>query len=754
MSSPDAIAHVRAESPFVDDLPEPSGTLHAAVFASPVARGRILSLDIQPALTQPGVVAILTAQDIPGVNQVGTIIEDEPLLAEDDVHYLGQPIALVIAETARKARTACKHILLQIKTQKPTFDPREAASRGDLISPARTLVLGNVETAWALCETVVSGRVESGGQEHLYLETQASLAIPGARGHLHIFSATQAPSAVQRLTSRVLGCRMFDIEVEVQRLGGAFGGKEDQATPWAVMTALAARHLNRPVKLVLSRHEDMHMTGKRHPYSTDFRIGLDKKGKILAFEATYYQNAGAAADLSPAILERTLFHATNSYFVPNVRVTGMCCRTNLPPFTAFRGFGAPQAMVVFESAIAVAAEKLNLPVWELQRLNLLSEGDTLPFGMRVAGNAVQRSFETALSQFDVSSRCAEIDRQNKNSPIFKRGLAVMPVHFGISFTNTMLNQAGALVHIYTDGSVSVSTAAVEMGQGVTTKLRHIVARALGIREDRVRIESTSTARVANMSPTAASTATDLNGAAALSACRLLLGRLKTVAASMMDTEAEKLTIRDEQVHVSDAGKPEETPGWDTLIQAAYSRRVDLSAHAFYATPDIHYDKKAEKGRPFAYHVAGTAVVESRLDVLRGTASIESVRVIHDAGRSLDELVDRGQAEGGIVQGIGWVTLEELIWSPEGRLLTDSLTTYKVPDLHSAPPDIEVVFLEDSREPGAVLKTKAIGEPPFMYGIGAFFAIRNAIGAVRELPADLVQAPMTHERILNLLEGDD
>jgi len=749
MSSVDTIAHVRALSPFVDDLPEPAGLLHAAVAGSPAARGRITRVDTEAALASPGVRGVFRHMDIPGVNQIGAMMADEVLLAEGEVAYIGQPVVLVVAATPEEARDAAARVRIEVAEAPPVLDPREAAARGQLISPARTFSLGDVESAWERCATVVEGRVDSGGQEHLYLETQAALAIPEARGRLRIFSATQAPSGVQRAVARVLGCRMNDVEVEVQRLGGAFGGKEDQATPWAVLAALAARKLVRPVKLVLSRHEDLRVTGKRHPYSSDYRLGLDAEGRFVAFEATYYQNAGAAADLSPAILERTLFHATNAYFIPNVRVTGLSCRTNLPPFTAFRGFGGPQAMFVLEAAIAAAAGRLHVPARSLQRKNLLVEGDTFPYGMRMESGAARHSFEVAMERFGVEERAAAIDRQNAASPRVKRGLALMPVCFGISFTNTMLNQAGALVHIYTDGSVAVSTAAVEMGQGVLSKLRRIVATGLGIAETRVRLESTSTARVANMPATAASTGADLNGAAALSACRMLTKRLRGVAAAAAGMEEERLEIRDEDVLVD--GHPSGMR-WQDLVREAFSRRVDLTAHAFYATPRLSFDRETGKGRPFAYHVCGTAVVEAVVDVLRGTAAVESVRVIHDAGRSLDPLVDRGQAEGAIVQGIGWMTMEELVYDSQGRLVSDSLSTYKVPDLHAAPREIEVVFLEDGTGPGAVLKSKAIGEPPFMYGIGAFFAIRSAMGAVRELPADHVVSPLTNERLLMQLEG--
>ncbi|BBO91807.1 molybdopterin cofactor-binding domain-containing protein [Desulfosarcina ovata] len=750
MSARDPIAHVRAETCFVDDLLEPQGTLYAAVFGSPVAHGVVCVLDANAAAAASGVAAVFTARDIPGENQVGSVVADQPLLAADRVRYVGQPLAMVVADTPTRAHQALKNITVTIDKRPAVFDPRQAAENGDLIGLPRTIAMGNVDAAWSQCVTIVSGRVDSGGQEHLYLETQAALAIPRPCDSMHIFSATQSPSSVQRTVARVLACPMHAIEVEVQRVGGAFGGKEDQAATWAALAALAAHRLQRPVKLVLDRHADMQMTGKRHPYTSDYRLGLDADGRFLAFQATYYQNAGAVADLSTAVLERSLFHATNSYAIPNVRVTGICCRTHLPPFTAFRGFGAPQAMVVIEAAIVAAAETLNVPTWTLQQKNLLCGGDIFPFGMRMQGDTPRRSFDAAVSRFHVQSRLADIERRNAASNFVKRGLAVMPVCFGIAFTTTMLNQAGALVHVFVDGSVSVSTAAVEIGQGVATKLRRMAAAALGIAQTRVRIENTSTTRVANMSPTAASTAADLNGAAVRLACGTLLQRLKTVAAGIQGVPAGQVAIRGGRVWIGDAPS---SLTWEALVKTAHRKRVDLSAHAFYATPELHYDRQREKGRPFAYHVCGAAVVEARLDALRGTASIESVEIVHDAGRSLDPLVDRGQVEGAVVQGIGWTTLEELMVDPDGRLLTDTLSTYKVPDLDFSPTTIEVVFLDDTADSGAVMASKAVGEPPLMYGIGAYFAIRAAIRAVRDVPAERIRLPLTHARILQMLEGE-
>ncbi len=749
MKQNDIYFHVRGESLFTDDLDIFSGLLHAAVLPSPAAHGRITKLDVAAALRLPGVAAVLSAADIPGENQIGGIIPDEPLLAGQEVHYIGQPVALVVAANPLQARRALAAIHLEIEELPPVLDPRQAAARDLLIAPPRTFSCGNVEQAWPACSLVVTGRVNSGGQEHLYLETQAAIAVPGEKDTLRVISATQSPTAVQRITARVLGLPMSQVAVEVFRLGGAFGGKEDQATAWAVLAALAARQLRRPVKLVLNRAEDMRFTGKRHPYSSDFKIGLHADGRILAYEVTYYQNAGAAADLSTAILERTLFHATNSYHIPNVRATGISCRTNLPPYTAFRGFGGPQAMFVLEAAIFQAAEKLGLDAAALQEKNLLNEGDEFPYGQKVRNCRARRCWDEAIAAFDLQAARERVRKYNEANALSKKGLALMPVCFGISFTSTHLNQAGALVHVYTDGSISVSTAAVEMGQGVNNKILLVAGRTLGVSQARLRMESTCTRRVANTSPTAASTGADLNGKAVELACLELRGRLLKVAAAVLALDsAAGLELRQEAVYF--AGEKTKLT-WDKLVQAAYFSRVSLSAQAHCATPGIHFDRGMEKGEPFSYHVFGTAIIEATLDALRGTCTIDAVRAVHDAGSSLNPLADRGQAEGGIVQSIGWMTLEELLYSDKGRLLTDTLSTYKVPDIRTAPPVIEVRFLNEAPNPAAVLNSKAIGEPPFMYGIGAFFALLAAMRAFKPGKPLPYAAPLTNEKILNWLE---
>lgn len=746
MKQNDIFFHPRGETLYVDDLPPFAGQLHAAVLPSPVAHGRILRLKTGAAGRRDGVAAVFTAADIPGENQIGGIIADEPLLAAGEVHYAGQPVALVVAATAREARRALAAIELEIEELPPVLDPRQAAAQGRLIAPPRTFALGDVEAAWPQCAHVLTGRVETGGQEHVYLETQAAVAVPGEKDGLRLISATQSPSAVQRTVARVLGMPMSQVGVEVFRLGGAFGGKEDQATAWAALAALAARSLRRPVKLVLERREDMRLTGKRHPYSSDFKIGLDAEGRILAYEVAFYQNAGAAADLSTAILERTLFHAGNSYRIPNVRASGYSCRTNLPPFTAFRGFGGPQAMFVLEAALFQAAEKMGLEPAELQRRNLLQEGDELPFGQKARNCRARRCFDEAVSAFDLQAARDRVRDYNAGHALSKKGLALMPVCFGISFTSTHLNQAGALVHVYTDGSVSVSTGAVEMGQGVNNKILLVAGRTLGVAQGRLRIESTSTRRVANTSPTAASTGADLNGKAVERACLELRDRLLRVAAGKLGVPAGELEIRAGRVR---RGGKEAGLSWEELVLAAYLARVNLSAQAHFATPQIHFDRQKEKGEPFAYHVYGTALVEATIDGLRGTAEVDAVRVVHDGGASLNPLVDRGQVEGAVVQGIGWLTMEELIFSDRGRLLTDTLSTYKVPDIRSAPP-IEVRFLADAANPEAVGGSKAVGEPPLMYGIGAYFALLDALRAFRPEKPLPFAAPLTHEKILTWL----
>lgn len=743
MKNIDSYTHLRGESVYLDDIPLINGTLYAAVFDSPIAHGKIKSLDIADATKMHGVVRIFTAKDIPADNQIGGIIPDEELLASNHVHFCGMPVALVIAETEEAARAAVNKIKVEIEPLPVITDPREAKEKGELIIPPRTFQIGDTTSVWPQCEYIFEGSAETNGQEHLYIETQGAYALPLENGAIKIYSSTQGPTAVQRTTARVLGVSMHQIEVDTTRLGGGFGGKEDQATTWAVMCALATYHLKKPVKYSLSRMEDMRMTGKRHPYSSDFKIGLSKDLKIVAYEATFYQNAGAAADLSPAVMERTLFHCTNSYFVPNVKATAYSCRTHLPPNTAFRGFGGPQGMFVIEAAIAKAAEALGIPASDIQQKNLLKSGDEFPYGQKAESEA-NECWNKAIELYDLNKLRKEIGSFNKNNKLYKKGMALMPICFGISFTKTMMNQARSLVHIYTDGSVGVSTGAVEMGQGVNTKILQVAANIFSIDPGKVKINTTNTYRIANTSPTAASAAADLNGKATEIACNEILKRLKKVAAEEFKTAIENIELKDEWVYANNEKTMWE---WKRLVFETYLRRISLSELAHYTPPGIHFDLKKEKGHPFTYHVYGTAIITVTVDCLRGIYEFDSVKVVHDFGNSMNTIIDLGQCEGGIVQGIGWMTMEELLYDKEGKLMTNALSTYKVPDIYSVPKEIVINFLETQKDNLAVFRSKAVGEPPLLYGIGAYFALRNAVKAFN-LSADIpYEAPMTPEKVL-------
>jgi len=739
VKSIDSWGHLRGESIYVDDLPLREGTLHGAVFASPLAHATLRGIDTAAALAVPGVVAVLTAADIPGDNQIGGIVPDEPLLADGAVHYCGQPVALVLANHDETARAAAALVRADVTPLPAVFDPREAARQGSLLVPPKKFTLGDVDAAWAQCAHVFEGRADSGGQEHLYIETQGAYAYATEAGGLRIHSSTQGPTAVQRTAARVLGVPMHRIEVDVTRLGGGFGGKEDQATTWAVLAALGAWRTGRPVKVVLHRMDDMRMTGKRHPYTSDYKIGLSADLRILAYEATFYQDGGAAADLSPAVLERTLFHHTNAYFVPNARATAYSCRTNVVPHTAFRGFGGPQGMFVIEAAIAHASEALGVDRAEIQQRNLLRENDEFPYGQRAAGCHARASWAALEETGTLASLRHEVAEFNAHSKIQKKGLALMPICFGISFTKTLMNQANALVHVYQDGSVGVSTGAVEMGQGVNTKMVQVAARTLGIGTSRMRMETTNTTRCANTSPTAASAGADLNGKAVEQACNAIRARLTAFEAARGGGALPAAFADDHE--------------WNLLVRDAYFARVGLSEQAHYATPQVGFDWTTAKGTPFAYHVYGTAVVVARVDVMIGRYEIETVRVVHDYGRSMNVLVDRGQAEGGIVQGIGWMTMEELVFDTEGRLRSNALSTYKIPDVYSAPRVLDVQPLGLAGPDAAILGSKAVGEPPLLYGIGAYFAVRAAVRAANPTARLAFSAPITPEKVLLALHGE-
>ena len=777
MKNIDSKSHVRGESVYLDDVPLLQGTLFACVFDSPVAHGKLKNIDTSQAEKAKGVVKIITAKDLIGENEIGGILPDEPLLADTEVHFCGMPIALVLAETEAQAHAAAKLIRAEIEPLEIITDEREAQAKGKLISPPKHFKLGDAEAAFANCENIFEGRADVNGQEHLYIETQGAYCVPTEQGGMKIYSSTQGPTAVQRCVSRVTAIPMNLLEVDVTRLGGGFGGKEDQANAWAAFCAVGTQLTKRPVKYALHRMEDMRMTGKRHPYSANYKIGLDKDLKIIAYSAVFFQNAGASCDLSLPVLERTLFHCTNSYFIPNVSATAYSCKTNLPPNTAFRGFGGPQGMFVIESAIAHAAEKLNVSASEIQCKNLIKDGDEFPYGQIAESEAIT-SWTQADEKYDFAKLQKEADEFNRNNKFIKKGVALQPVCFGISFTKTPMNQARSLVHIYTDGSVAVSTGAVEMGQGVNTKIAQVTAKVFSLPIERIKVHTTNTLRIANTSPTAASAAADLNGKATQLACETILKRLKLVAKEILKDGAFRVPSSDGNRQRSAAEMPAEawtqneedvisfengfvfhngestTLDWLVLVNEAFMQRVNLSEHAHYATQGINFDWSVAKGKPFAYHVYGTAMVGVTVDCQRGIYEVDFVKCCHDFGNSMNTSVDFGQIEGGIVQGIGWMTMEEVFYDSDGRLRSNALSTYKIPDIYSVPKEIEILPLETERENLAIFNSKAVGEPPLMYGIGAYFAIRNAVKAFNCEQFVKFDAPFTPEKVLMNLYSED
>ena len=744
MKNIDSYTHVRGESIYVDDVNVREGTLFGVVFDSPKAHGIIKNIDYSKAEKLQGVERIFTHKDIPGENQIGGIIPDEPLFAEKEVHFWGQPIALIVAESEFIARQARRLITIDIEELPVITTCKEAKEKGSFINAPRSFNLGDTDKAFNNCDYVFEGETFSNGQEQLYIETQGAYAEPLENGCIKITSSTQGPTAVQKTAAKVLDLQMHKIEVDVTRLGGGFGGKEDQATPWAVMAALATFHLNQSVKLILNRHDDLRMTGKRHPYESTFKIGLSKSLKIIAYEVEFLQNSGAAADLSPAIAERTLFHATNSYFVENVKTTVHSCKTNLPPNTAFRGFGGPQGMFVIESAIAKVANELGVSAHNIQEINLLQENDEFSYGQIATQVEAGNSWHSAKSNFNFDNLKQKVEDFNNTNSAFKKGVAIMPITFGISFTNTPMNHARALVHIYQDGSVGISTAAVEMGQGVNTKMLQIAAQVFSIDSKKVKIETTNTTRVANTSPTAASSTADLNGKAVLKACNTLLDRLKDVASEELNADKDLIKIKNEIIYINN-NKTDLT--WTELIAKTMLKRVALTENAHYATPIIQFDKTKEKGHPFAYHVYGTAIITTTVDCTRGIYTFDSIKIVHDYGKSMSKGIDLGQVEGALAQGVGWMTMEEITYGKDGKLLSNALSTYKVPDIFSIAKTIDVLPLETEGNDMAVLKSKAVGEPPLMYGIGAYFAIQNAVKAFNPNYKLKFDAPMTPEKVL-------
>ena len=741
--------HVSGDALYIDDLPIPSRTLHAAIGQAVPAHATIKAIDLAQVRTAEGVVAVLTAGDIPGENDVGPVFPGDPLLADGKVEYSGQALFLVVAETIEQARRAA---LLGVVDSEPldailTID--EAMAKRSFVLPSHEMVKGDPDKALESGPIRLKGRLRIGGQDHFYLEGQVAFATPGEEGEMFVMSSTQHPSEVQHLVAKTLGVADHTVTVEVRRMGGGFGGKETQAAPIACLAALAAAKTGRPVKLRLDRDVDMTLTGKRHSFRIDYDVACDPRGRIQAVIFEQVADCGYSPDLSAAIADRAMFHADNAYYLPNVRITSYRCKTNTVSNTAFRGFGGPQGMMGIERVIDEIAHQLDLDPLDVRKRNLYAQGarDRTPYHMKVTDNILPELIAELEANADYHTRRRAIAAFNADNPYLKKGLALTPVKFGISFTVTHLNQAGALLHIYTDGSIQLNHGGTEMGQGLMAKVQQIVAEELQVDLDRVKITATTTGKVPNTSPTAASAGTDLNGAAALAAARTLKGRLIDFAADHFDVPTESIVFRDNQVLVGNR-----TLTFAELTKLAYLSRVQLSATGFYKTPKVWYDRERARGRPFYYFAYGAAATEVVVDTLTGEFGLLRADLLHDVGRSINAAIDKGQIEGGFIQGMGWLTAEELCWNADGRLTTHAPSTYKIPTSGDVPVDFNVnIYERGLNSEMAVHRSKAVGEPPLMLGMSVFFAISDAIAALGDGPPTL-DAPATPERVLFACEA--
>ena len=753
-----AIKHVTGQSIYVDDIEAGKQLLYGKVVFSRYAKAKILSVNTVEASKLPGVRSILTHKDIPGENQMGPVIHDETCLAVDEVDFVGQAIALIAAESQEIAREAEKLIKIEYEPLEPVLTIAKAIEKNNLLQPPRKIETGNPVKVLKNCENYLEGTLTTGGQEHWYLETQSALAVPGEEQEMKIYSSTQHPSETQAIISEVLGINRNEVEVEVRRMGGAFGGKETQANHYAAWAALLANATGNPVKIRLTRDEDQVMTGKRHEFFSNYKVGFDNEGKVVALDVEFNVNAGAAADLTMPILERAMFHIDNAYFIPNLRVIGKTWKTNIPPNTAFRGFGGPQGMAVIENIIDRIARYLKKDALEVRHLNFYKPdfNNRTHYGQVVPNDRLEVLMEQIITSSEYFNRRKNIQEFNNNNDYVKKGLALTPVKFGISFTTAFLNQAGALVNIYQDGTALVNHGGTEMGQGLNTKITEIAASELGISAQYIKVNSTNTSKVPNTSATAASSGTDLNGMAVKDAVIKIKSRLKVIAAGHFNKDKKLITTSPENVlfendMVFDIENPERKIPFKELIPLAYLSRVSLSATGYYKTPNIHFDRDTGKGKPFHYFASGMSVSEVILDTLTGKIKLLRTDILHDAGKSVNERIDIGQIEGGFIQGLGWVTNEELKHDKNGNLLTHSPDTYKIPTISDIPKDFRVELLKGYPNPNTIRQSKAIGEPPFMHALSVWMAIKDAVSSVGNHEIEpYLPIPATSENILKAI----
>lgn len=763
-----ATGHVTGAAMFIDDLPRRVDELLVGFVGSPAAAGRIESINFEAARNVPGVAAILTAADVPGHKQFGPLFRDEPVLADSEVLYVGQPVVVIAAENAEALQQARRLVHIRITPSEPILSIERAIELARFIGPARQIRRGEPEAAIAEAPHRLSGVFHCQGQEHFYLESMAALAYPGEDGQIVIHSSTQNPTELQHVIAEVLGLGMHEVVCLCKRMGGAFGGKETQAAIPALMAALVARQTGRAARVVYNKDEDMCSTGKRHAYRAEWAVGFDDAGAIQAYRVQFYSDGGAAADLSTSVMERTMLHADNAYYIPHVDIRGRVCFTNYPPNTAFRGFGGPQGMATIENVVqeiaaylrALSAESNGarpIDALDVQMHNVYGTTDrnVTPYGQIVRKNHLPEVLAQLADRCRYRQRLAEINEANRTDRLALHGLAITPVKFGISFTTRFLNQANALVNVYMDGTVQVSTGGTEMGQGLNIKIRQLVADEFGLSLDRVLVMPTSTEKNINTSPTAASAGTDLNGAAALDACRQIKDRLAAYAASRFASTDLGLTLSPEHVRfeagsVFDLRNPAQRISFGELCLAARRDRIDLGARGFYATPGVDYNRETGRGNPFLYYTQGAAAAEVRIDRFTGQLAVSRVDLLIDIGRSINPGVDLGQITGGFIQGQGWVTGECLVYGDRGELLSHSPTTYKIPAITDVPPIFNCELFPNDDNVENIARSKAVGEPPLMHALCVWTAVKQALASVSPIAASALRLPATGEEILRCL----
>ncbi|RRV35037.1 xanthine dehydrogenase molybdopterin binding subunit [Stutzerimonas stutzeri] len=738
--------HVSGEAVYVDDRLEFPNQLHVYARMSERAHARIVSIDTSPCYQIPGVAIAITAKDVPGQLDIGAVMPGDPLLADGKVEFIGQPVIAVAADSLETARKAAMAAIIEYEDLEPVLDVVEALHKKHFVLDSHTHKRGDSATALASAPRRLQGSLHIGGQEHFYLETQVSSVMPTEDGGMIVYTSTQNPTEVQKLVAEVLGVPMNKIVIDMRRMGGGFGGKETQAAGPACLCAVIAHLTGRPTKMRLPRMEDMTMTGKRHPFYVEYDVGFDDDGLLHGIEIDLAGNCGYSPDLSGSIVDRAMFHSDNAYYLGDATINGHRCKTNLASNTAYRGFGGPQGMVAIEEIMDAVARELGKDPLEVRKRNYYgkTERNVTHYYQTVEHNMLEEMTAELEASSDYAKRREDTRAFNARSPILKKGLALTPVKFGISFTASFLNQAGALVHVYTDGSIHLNHGGTEMGQGLNTKVAQVVAEVFQVDIERIQITATNTDKVPNTSPTAASSGADLNGKAAQNAAQTIKQRLVEFAARKWQIFEEDVEFKNGQVRLRD-----HYISFEELIQQAYFGQVSLSSTGFYRTPKIYYDRSQARGRPFYYFAYGAACSEVIVDTLTGEYRMLRSDILHDVGASLNPAIDIGQVEGGFVQGLGWLTMEELVWNDKGKLMTNGPASYKIPAVADMPLDLRVRLVENRKNPeDTVFHSKAVGEPPFMLGISVWCAIKDAVASLADYRAQpQIDAPATPERVL-------